>query len=206
MRELRPNKKKYVTRHSLRHSAQLPLFYRQLEILHKAGIRLLGKILLPMQFLIGKFILYGNFTLVRYGHILTHLDLLRISSFVLIFQVVWSLTLEFSGQFYRHSIATLISWKGLRIPRKEDRKYMSRFRKSCRPLYIGTEGYFVIRRLTVLKFLRAIIRGTFRSLLTAKGYNRHWHNCSPSCQCQNIVQLVMQYELRQTLYLHHVPT
>jgi hypothetical protein len=49
---------------------------------------------------------------------------------------------------------------------KEEKKFISKFRKACRPLRVGAGSTFTIRRLSVLKFARAIVKGTIRALLT----------------------------------------
>ncbi len=73
--------------------------------------------------------------------------------------------LEISGRIHEDAKKTIKSWKNIEFSSLHERKYMSRFRKCCRPLKLGIEGTFTIKRLSVLKFMRAIIKGTFRALV-----------------------------------------
>lgn len=82
----------------------------------------------------------------------------------------WCLTLKFGGLFREKSKETLKSWKMFRGKGGTGKggKYLRKLSKSCRPLFLGTEGYFIMGRLSILKFLRGIVKGTFRMLLTIK--------------------------------------
>ncbi|CAL8140550.1 unnamed protein product [Orchesella dallaii] len=60
------------------------------------------------------------------------------------------------------------SWKPSRFPDRHSRAYMKRFRRSCKPISLGTDGMYVIRPISVLKFLRGNIRGTMRALLSLR--------------------------------------
>jgi hypothetical protein len=142
-----------------------------LQLLHNFAIGVLGFVILPLQGLYTQFILYANFTLIREWHEMDSMDILRLGAIALLAQVMWVTVLEFSGRFHQQSVKTIHSWKKFVLWSKRSRLYMKKFRLSCRPLYIGTEGFFVVRRLSVLKFLMAIVRGTFRAILTAKGYD-----------------------------------
>lgn len=57
----------------------------------------------------------------------------------------------------------LTFWK-----RSADRKYMSKFRKSCKPIYLGFPGFMTITHKSVLKYMQGIVRGVFRMLLALK--------------------------------------
>lgn len=46
------------------------------------------------------------------------------------------------------------------------RKYVKKFMLSLRPIGIEVEGVLIFKKLTSIKFLRSIITGTFRSVLT----------------------------------------
>lgn len=81
-------------------------------------------------------------------------------------QIIWAWILEICGRYNAESKKTLDSWKFLEHRGKEEKKLMSKVRKSCRPFSFGEKGIFVIKRMTVLKFLRGIVKGTFRALLT----------------------------------------
>ncbi|OXA45032.1 hypothetical protein Fcan01_20334 [Folsomia candida] len=84
----------------------------------------------------------------------------------IIAQVTCTLLLEVSGRLLENGKKTVKSWKEMKFHTREEKAYMTKFRKSCRPLRTGKEGFFIISRITVLKFMRSIIRGTFRAVLT----------------------------------------
>lgn len=58
------------------------------------------------------------------------------------------------------------SWKEIYFKDKKEAKWFSKFRKARKELELGKKGVLTFKRLTVLKFLRGIIKGTFRALLT----------------------------------------
>lgn len=58
------------------------------------------------------------------------------------------------------------SWKQKIYRDKYDQKYFSKFRKCQTPLVIGMEGVFIFTRKRAIIFLQAIVKGTFRALLT----------------------------------------
>jgi len=82
--------------------------------------------------------------------------------------LVWSVALELSGRLELGSRRLLRSWKNWNWS-VADKKLLSKFRKSCRPICMRAGSYHVIQRTSVLKFLRGIVRGTFRALLTING-------------------------------------
>lgn len=81
-------------------------------------------------------------------------------------QIIWGLTLEMAGRIALEATKVTKSWKQIKIKDKLEGKIFTKFRKSCRPVVFGQEGVFTIKRMTVLKFFRAIVKGTFRALLT----------------------------------------
>lgn len=81
-------------------------------------------------------------------------------------QLGWGAVLEIAGKFNNFSIKTLKSWKVISFKDKTEAKYFSKFRKCQKPVVIGKEGVLAFKRLTVLKFFRAAIKGTFKALLT----------------------------------------
>jgi hypothetical protein len=158
----------YRTSHKMRRVENFPTEYRTLELLHKRGIAFYGLIIIPAQTLFGQFILYSNYTLIRHwnelGIVMKYL-ILFIDLTVIFF---WNVTLEACGRFHMDATKAQKSWKLLPVRNNKEAKYLSKFRKSSRPLAIGAGEIFKIKRLTVLKFLRGIVKGTFRALLTIK--------------------------------------
>ncbi|OXA40355.1 hypothetical protein Fcan01_25079 [Folsomia candida] len=82
-----------------------------------------------------------------------------------VFQFLWAFTLEVSGSFHSYSTKILKSWEV--VPGNTvKRKYFKKFILSIKPIGIGVEGVMIFKKLTSIKFLRAIMTGTVRSVLT----------------------------------------
>lgn len=152
----------------LRLPQNLSIEYRKFEILHSLVIHCISIAIVPFNSAVLHFILFCNFMLIRHGHSLDNLSLALLIIWTLVLQGFWLMVLEVGGRFHKFSKSTLNSWKFLNIKDKCKKKYMKKFRKSCKPLYLGMQGYFVMNRLSVLKFLRGVIRGTFRTVVTLK--------------------------------------
>lgn len=57
------------------------------------------------------------------------------------------------------------SWKYLQNPMElMERKMLGKFGKGTRPISFGLEGVFTVKRNSVIKFYRAVIKGTLRAL------------------------------------------
>lgn len=87
-----------------------------------------------------------------------------ISQNVLI-QCGWVLYLSLGAWVYTNSVKVLKSWKYLKLAGKGEVRYMGKFRKSCKPVYIGYPGLLRIRKVSLLKYFQGVVRGTFRVLL-----------------------------------------
>jgi hypothetical protein len=149
----------------MRRFENFPTEYRTIELLHKQGMAIFGVILVPGQTLVGQFILYSNYTLIRHWNeldstikgIITMIDLTVIC--------FWLIVLEVCGRFYMEAAKSLKSWKLLPVINRMEAKYLSKFRKASRPLVIGFGEVFKIKRLSMFKFLGGIVKGTFKALL-----------------------------------------
>lgn len=120
-----------------------------------------GPTFIPFQSIVMQFSLFSNWMLLNYWGTLGILRLVLILMEAGLISF-WTIILEFGGRFYEASKRNKESWRQL----GEQSKFVRKWRKSVRHLYAGYEGYHVIRRLSVLKFLKGIVRGTFRILLT----------------------------------------
>lgn len=149
---------KYNTHSSLRSPDILPLEYRCLELLHRRIMSHFSLGFIPFQTLVIQLSLFCNWML------LAHWDGLGFSRYIMLiggFTLVsfWAVVLQTCGKFYAKNKE---SWRLV-----ED-KYFRKWRKSVTPLYFGHPGYYVIKRLSILKFCKTIIRGTFRMMVTLK--------------------------------------
>lgn len=80
--------------------------------------------------------------------------------------VGWSWMLIIAGLLYRFSDKTIKSWRREYWFLKKDWRYISKFKKSCRPLCFGDGKRYVIKPVTVLVFLRKLSQNTLRALMT----------------------------------------
>lgn len=168
LKEFKSNRNDYTTIDVLREPDNLVKMYRTFELHHKMAVRVFGMIILPVHTAIMQGIRLVNFILISYYDQLNTITKLMLIGFTIIAQICWFGPLSCSGLFHQHAVATLKSWKYFKFSNKHDAKYIAKFRKSCKPLVLGTDGYFYIKRITVLKFVRGIITGTFRALLTVR--------------------------------------
>jgi hypothetical protein len=168
--ELRSNRNSYRTMSCLRTPHILIPFYRNLEVMVKLFNEIIRPSIIPMQAMITQFTLFSVYTLMVGW---SKADMEFVVKVILLLGIVaavgcWSFLLQFGGWFSENSSKTLNSWKFFKL-KKQEKKYLSKFRKSCRPLCIRVDeeyGQCRIGRLSVLKFLKGIIRGIFRALLT----------------------------------------
>ncbi|OXA63505.1 hypothetical protein Fcan01_00953 [Folsomia candida] len=152
----------------LRQPGNLTLFYRKVEIIHKLILENYGYFLIPMQTLMGQYGLVCTYSLIlQWSEMDGVIKAFLLSQLVMI-QGVWAVILGFGGWVYDVSTTIIKSWKYLKLGNKQEAKYMAKFRKSCKPMYLGYPGMFRIRNVTVLKHFQGLTRGTFRMLVTLR--------------------------------------
>jgi len=139
--------------------------YLTIEYLHKRAMHFYGLCILHIHLLLGQFILYCNYTLLRYRAELDSVVLVFIGCIAFSSLTYWIFTLEASGLLTSHATQVLKSWKFMKHKNPLNAKLMRKFIKRSRPLSIYARDFFTIRRLSVLKFIMAIVKGTFRALL-----------------------------------------
>jgi hypothetical protein len=137
------SRKSHLSKSELRDPKTFPQIYRSFEILHKIGMHATGRTLLPLD--------------------TSSIAILFVSS--LGQQASWLAVLEFAGSFHKNSKEAIYSWKYIKCKNSGDAKYLRKFRRSCRTLGIGEQGLFIIKRLSVIKFTRDVIKGTAKALV-----------------------------------------
>ncbi|OXA54721.1 hypothetical protein Fcan01_10310 [Folsomia candida] len=152
----------------LREPSNFTRTYRTIEILLSLILENFGYILLPIQALVGQYGLVCNYVIIMQWDQMGVASKAFLISQMIMIQAAWVLCLTFGGWINFNSVKVLKSWKCLKLSGKEEAKYMSKFRKSCRPLYIGYPGVLKIRKVTALKYFQGVTRGTFRMLLAVK--------------------------------------
>jgi len=168
MREIKPGMKSYITRKALRTPFILTRMYLVVEILHKMFLDLAGLLILPFHSLMSQFIVLVCFILIWYADHLIPMDTARLLIIMAALQGTYCTFLEISGRFHVKSENLLKSFPNHKACNNFEKKYLLKFTRACKPLFIGTPGYFRIQRLTVLTFLRGIMVGTLDMILTAK--------------------------------------
>ncbi|OXA40210.1 hypothetical protein Fcan01_24945 [Folsomia candida] len=121
--------------------------YNCVQLLHKEVMNIIGFILFYMHGMCGQFCLYCNFVIIKEWDRLD-VHTMRLGEGL-------TPTEENTEILEKHKTESAL-----------DKKLIPRVRRSCRPLDFGAEGIFAIRRNTILKFFRGIVKGTFRALLT----------------------------------------
>lgn len=168
-RELRPGQNDYATLPELRTTPEnIVLVYRTLEIYVKNLLIRFGSIVLPVQAYLSQFVLILNYVLIKNGHEMTGVSIMVALTWSLACQMAWIILLSLAAIFAKEAKVTTKSCKYFEFSSKLEKKYMSKFAKSCKPLFVGKEGVFRVSKKTVLKFLQGIVRGTFRALITLK--------------------------------------
>jgi hypothetical protein len=169
--ELRSNRKSYGTIDQLRNVNSLVKFYRGVEYIVKLYNESSQPTVLPLNFAVTQFSLYCTYTLITGWNSID--QTMKLVLILALFSAVapWTAFLRFGGWFLMNSKETLRSWKHFKILCNEDSKYLSKFKKSCRPLAMRAEedyGQYMVKRLSLLKFLHRIIKQTLSALLTFK--------------------------------------
>lgn len=160
----------YQTVNNLRKVEILSVEYRALEIIVKMYLDVIGILLVPGYVITLKAALFANVTLIRKWAVLENVSKLILMTTSFCFQSAWIIALHGSARLTLHSTRTIRSWKtdGFQES-KLNKKYMAKFRKSCRPLKIGYKGHFAYKRHSLLTYLKSLYRGTFRALCALKG-------------------------------------
>lgn len=170
MKEIRLDRTNYKSRKLLRQPLHLTHFYRSAQILQIRLLTMVQFMIIPTQTLISYLILFSSVMLIKFGNIMSLVSKGMLVSWILASLIFWASSLAIGGHMYWFGKKILVSWKCYSWSNRRDKVYMSKFRKSCKPLMLNFGRTYVIRPLSVLKFLRGISRGIFKALLTI---NKH---------------------------------
>ncbi|CAL8070812.1 unnamed protein product [Orchesella dallaii] len=163
--ELRMDRKKYKTSDNLRTPKNLIKVYRTVQLLNIEAMFCCGPFIVPQQILLSKFIVFNNYMQILYSQQMSWVTASLLGFWAFAFTLYWTIVLSFGGYLYYHTHKVLLSWKCHGWNCRADSKLMAKFRKSCTPITVHHGKTFVIRPLTVLKFIRGLTVGTFRALL-----------------------------------------
>ncbi|CAL8125320.1 unnamed protein product [Orchesella dallaii] len=163
--DLRLGLKTYASCEALRKPPMLIMAYRTLQILQLKTTLVIGRLLIPTQTIALKLAVFSTFMIVKNGHRMRGTTVAMMIGWVVASVLIWSLVLLMGGYLHEYGIRGLKSWKYHQWESREERQVMSKFRKSCTPITLNFGKTYVIRRLTVFKFIRQITRGVFRTLM-----------------------------------------
>ncbi|OXA48071.1 hypothetical protein Fcan01_16914 [Folsomia candida] len=152
------------------HPEHLVFVYRSLQLAMKELRLVFGKYLPLTQTFLGQLAISTGYVLIAEGKkvdVATRMTFLLCIPFAVL---SWAVLLTCAGNVQKSAKDCLTSWKvhGDQWESRGDRKYMSKFRNSCKPLYLGFDGFMVVSYKSVMKFMQGIIRGVFRALLALK--------------------------------------
>ncbi|CAL8140535.1 unnamed protein product [Orchesella dallaii] len=159
---------KYIAIEALRKPENLVLTWRSIQLILNAVNSILRYHYFPLQAILTKISVFCNVTLVLYWERLNLISKLVMIAASVLATVGWSLVLKYGGMIFKTGKGVVNSWKLNRFPDRQTRAYMKRFKRSCKPIFIGADGVYVIRPASVLNFLRGNTRGTMRALLSLR--------------------------------------
>ncbi len=168
-KEFTLNRKSYKSSWFLRNPTNLRLELRAVQILQFIFNKAVGVFLYPLQILCTVSFIFSTFTIIKQRNDLS----MEVFAMTVIWSVAtsvpWALFLIIGG--YLHSNAGKISssWKCYKVWRtSSERREMNKFQLSCKPITFNYGTFYVIRRVSVLIYVRVLTRGLVRALLTLK--------------------------------------
>jgi len=142
------------------------LEYRSTQILHQSFLEIFGFMLAPIHSLCTTIVIFCSFVIISYRHEIHSSEIFVLLLYIVVGGSYWFVVLEFGGLIYSKGGQVLLSWSVNDWGSAYNNKLMTKFRKSCPRFRINYGSTYVIRRTSVLAFVRSLSRGTFRALLT----------------------------------------
>lgn len=165
---------KYFAVPNLRKPPTLQIAWRTVQVLQLNINNMLGVFLVPTHTFFGDFCVLSTYILFKHHKMMATSTKVMLVIWAGLSSFFWCLVLLMGGYIHMFGIKVLTSWKYYKWSEitAREKRILSRFGKSCVPLSIAYGKTFVIRRLTVLKFIRGLVKGIFRTLLTIGKSNR----------------------------------
>lgn len=140
--------------------------YRCLQLLNVQAMDIFGEVVLFCNFLFVIMPIYGCCSLIAQWRTISLEGKSAIVAMCIGSILFWSIILHLGRYLYSNGKEVLESWRVRDWGSASESKVMRKFTKSCRLLLICYRDVIVIRRHTQFVYAQAIVRGTFRSLLT----------------------------------------
>lgn len=164
--ELKMGRPFYKTREELRHPFNLLVTWRSIEIfVVNVTDNEFGFIFIPIQAVLTLLILICNVTLVFHWNGLQLNVKMLLIFHMLTALISWTLFLHQAGKQYLLSVKVLKTWRP-DVWKVKERRYMTRVKRACRPVWIGDGTRFMIRPGSVLRFLLSVAKNTFKASIT----------------------------------------
>lgn len=164
--EFNLQRKSFKTVAIIRTPQKMSLIFREIQILVQQYNQVFGCILVPMQTLLTQFVMFTTYLFSKYADKIDTSLKATMVIWTTIATLTWIVSLEVGGIISMYGEKVLLSWKYHKWENRQEKRYMSKFRKSCKPLMVQYGRTFVIRRITVLKYIRGLLKGVLRTLLT----------------------------------------
>lgn len=150
--------------------------YRAMEVIVLYQNQLSAGCLIPIQTSFWMINIFGVLTLDRNWDRLDNTGRLAITFFTGGILVIWTVILKVAGNMGVWNRKTRMSWQRgkasgqvwLGCGNKKDRLFVTKFQRSCKPIYIAYGKFFVLKPVSVLAYLRKVTRGTFKALLMSR--------------------------------------
>ncbi len=147
--------------------------FRAFQILNANLMCFLGMFIIYLHTVLMVVPIFGNFVLIKYWDRIHLIIKTSIGCTVCGALLFWTSVLQFGKYLWVRSNKILWSWKGVGWGSAKETRIMNKFRKSCKPVLLQNGNMIVIARMTQFKYMKGVVRGTFRSLLTLTGSLKH---------------------------------
>lgn len=165
--ELRIGQQHYKTVDALRQPEQLTKTFIMLRIIHKYFELTIGRLLLFLHMMMTIGPVLAMFLLIAFSGRLRFFEnaLLFVSAVSPTF--LWIFTLQVGNYLFVRGNKTVNSWRFFDLSKsRREVKSMQKFRRCCKPLLLCYGKTFKVERITQFVYVKGIVRGVFRLLLT----------------------------------------
>ncbi len=162
------NRSRGMCSNNFRHPSNLTIEYRTVQILMQDINHFVGNLLLPAQTATTLMFVFSAYVVIRHRNELEKATFLMILIWAVAAPAIWSLVLTLGGYLHSHGQEILTSWKQHEWMSAHERKLMSKFRNSSKPIMICFGKLYVIRRVSLMIYVRSLSRSLVRALLALK--------------------------------------
>lgn len=148
-----------------RQTRQLTINYRSVQIILSLYNSLFGNILVPAQGTVTLEVIFTCYFLIRHSDILAFSNLLVMVMWGCVCSGGWLAIIVSGGYLHSHGIKILQSWKRYQWNSNYERKFMKKFEASCTPFAICQGKVYVVKRVSMMVYIRGLSQGLARTLL-----------------------------------------